>query len=125
MKEEDNIFKKVGRENPFGVPNGYFDSLTQQVMSQLPEKETPALTVRRIPTRWERLKPWFYMAAMFAGAALIIRVASTAFTPSVDVAVIENTEVEAASDEYISTIVNSAMLDDYSLYIYLSEATAE
>lgn len=28
MKEEDNILKKVGKENVFRVPDGYFENLT-------------------------------------------------------------------------------------------------
>ena len=39
MKEEDNILKKVGKENVFRVPDGYFENLTSEVMSRLPEKE--------------------------------------------------------------------------------------
>ena len=70
MKEEDNILKKVGKENVFRVPDGYFENLTSEVMSRLPEKETPAI-IKREPTKWERIKPWVYMTAMFAGAALI------------------------------------------------------
>ena len=29
MKEEDNLLKKVGTENPFRVPEGYFEGFTQ------------------------------------------------------------------------------------------------
>lgn len=38
MKEEDKILKKVGTENPFRVPDDYFENLTSEVMSRLPEK---------------------------------------------------------------------------------------
>ena len=76
MKEEDNILKRVGKENPFRVPDGYFEHLTSKVMDSLPEKEVPVL-LQREPTRWERIKPWLYMAAMFAGAALILRIATS------------------------------------------------
>ena len=30
MKEEDKILKKIGTENPFRVPNGYFEILLQR-----------------------------------------------------------------------------------------------
>ena len=39
MKEEDNILKKVGKENVFRVPDGYFENLTSEVMSRLPERK--------------------------------------------------------------------------------------
>ena len=76
MKEEDNILRKVGTENPFRVPEGYFEGLTSDIMNKLPEKEKVAF-VQKEPTMWDKVKPWIYMAAMFAGAALIIRVASS------------------------------------------------
>ena len=126
MKEEDNILKKVGTENAFRVPEGYFENFTSELMNRLPEKEKLAFEQKE-PTMWERVKPWAYMAAMFVGAALIIRVASTDHKPVTadDVAVTEvDTEV-VVSDEMIDVAVDRAMLDDYSLYVYLSDASVE
>ena len=68
MKEEDNILKKVGTENAFRVPEGYFENFTSELMNRLPEKEKLAFEQKE-PTMWERVKPWAYMAAMFVGAA--------------------------------------------------------
>lgn len=124
MKEEDNILKKVGKENGFRVPDGYFENLASEVMSRLPEKETPAMSERE-PTKWERIKPWVYMAAMFVGAALIIRVASTGRTPVDDRMAVDEAETEVVSDEYISAVLDNSMLDDYSLYVYLTDTEAE
>ena len=125
MKEEDNILKKVGKENVFRVPDGYFENLTSEVMSRLPEKETPAF-IKKEPTKWERIKPWLYMTAMFVGAALIIRVASADRTPATDQIAMDDTETtEVVSDEYISSVLDNSMLDDYSLYVYLTDAGAE
>lgn len=124
MKEEDSILKKVGKENGFRVPDGYFENLTSEVMSRLPEKETPAF-IKKEPTKWEKIKPWLYMTAMFAGAALIIRVASADRVPATDNIAMDEPETEVVSDEYISTVLDNSMLADYSLYVYLSDASAE
>ncbi len=74
---------------------------------------------------WDRVKPWAYMAAMFVGAALIIRVASSNHTP-VDTAgdrmVADDTEMEM---EYINIAVDNSMMDDYSLYVYLADSETE
>ena len=122
MKEEDKLMKKLGTENPFRVPEGYFESFTSDLMSRLPEKEKT--DVFREPTTWEKVRPWLYMAAMFVGAALIIRVASTGE------AVSEIRQQAAADDadvelEYISTAIENTMMDDYSLYVYLTDESAE
>ena len=114
MKEEDKIQKKIGTENPFRVPEGYFENLTSEVMNRLPEKEKL--------TAVQKVRPWLYMTAMFIGAALIIRVASSEHTPSVERMAADDTETEM---EYINMAVENSMLDDYSLYVYLADSDAE
>lgn len=124
MKEEDKLLKKIGTENPFRVPEGYFEGFTSDLMSRLPEKEKT--DVHREPTTWERVRPWLYMAAMFIGAALIIRVASPGETVSGG-----QQQQQIAADEsdiemeYIRTAIENTMMDDYSLYVYLSDENAE
>lgn len=120
MKEENEILKKVGTGNPFRVPEGYFEQLTADVMARLPEKATTDFPQER-PTLWTKMKPWVYMAAMFAGAALLIRVGSM-HVASPQLATAEEAEAETET-EYISTVVDNSMLDDYALYVYLTDAT--
>lgn len=124
MKEEDKLLKKIGTENPFRVPEGYFEGFTSDLMSRLPEKEKT--DVHREPTTWEKVRPWLYMAAMFIGAALIIRVAS----PGETVPNGQQQQQIAADEsdiemEYIRTAIENTMMDDYSLYVYLSDENAE
>ena len=124
MKEEDKLLKKIGTENPFRVPEGYFEGFTSDLMSRLPEKEKT--DIHREPTTWEKVRPWLYMAAMFIGAALIIRVASPGETVSNG-----QQQQQIAADEsdiemeYIRTAIENTMMDDYSLYVYLSDENAE
>ena len=124
MKEEDKLLKKIGTENPFRVPEGYFEGFTSDLMSRLPEKEKT--DVHREPTTWEKVRPWLYMAAMFIVAALIIRVASPGETVSNG-----QQQQQIAADEsdiemeYIRTAIENTMMDDYSLYVYLSDENAE
>lgn len=123
MKEEDTLLKKIGKEHSFKVPEGYFENLTSEVMNKLPEKEKVALMEE--PTAWTRMKPWVYMAAMFVGAALIIRVASSDHKAMTDEVTGIPAETEAVFDQMIDVAVDGAMMDDYSLYVYLSDAGAE
>jgi len=120
MKEEDKLIRKVGTGNPFTVPEDYFQNLTSEVMNKLPEKEN--VEVVKEVRLWDRIKPWTYMAAMFVGAALIIKVAQYNPNPLQDKEIAATTE-EYISDEYLDYSLNQAMFDDYSLYMYLSDAT--
>ncbi len=121
MREEENILKKVGTENPFKVPEGYFENLTSEIMAFIPE-ETPTKVVK-MPTLWDRMKPWAYMAAMFVGAAMLIRIGSSSNEPAItNQLALDDNKLEM---EYISTIVDGAMMDDYSLYMFLSDMNEE
>ena len=121
MREEENILKKVGTENPFKVPEGYFENLTSEIMAFIPE-ETPTKVVK-MPTLWDRMKPWANMAAMFVGAAMLIRIGSSSNEPAItNQLALDDNELEM---EYISTIVDGAMMDDYSLYMFLSDMNEE
>lgn len=125
MKEDDNILRKVGAGNSFKVPEGYFENLTSEVMNKLPERDKTALEEKE-PTLWERVKPWTYMAAMFIGAALIIRIASTDHKPATDeLYATEVADTEVVPDQYINAALDGSMLDDYSLYVYLSDSGEE
>lgn len=64
MKIEDKLKNEFGRETGFRVPDGYFDEVFDRISASLPEhsrKPAPQLT------RWQRVRPYIYLAAMFAG----------------------------------------------------------
>ena len=92
MKKIDDLKSK----DTFRVPEDYFDSLTDNIMSQLPKKE---LIEQELPsvTRWDKLKPLVYLAAVFIGAALIIRVMMPQKEKMIDLAT--NYNIEDVSDE--------------------------
>lgn len=72
MKKKENNPEQFNRENPFRVPEGYFENLTSQVMSKIPEQlveREPAKGISMI----DRIRPWLYLAAVFAGLLLCFR----------------------------------------------------
>ncbi len=123
MKEEDKLMKKFGTDNPFTVPDGYFDNLTEEIMSKLPEKESP-LEIKE-PSTWSKIRPWLYMAAMFIAILLPIRFMINRTTPEAPVLTATTVENEQLTDEYIDAILNHTMMDDYTLYKYLTEADTD
>ena len=125
MKEEDTLLKKIGKDNSFKVPDGYFANLTSEVMNRLPAEETNTIAESPV-SMWTKVKPLLYLAAMFVGAALIIRSFSVDNkpVPPADMAMGEE-ETEILSEEIIDYTLDRAMLDDYSLYVYLSDSDNE
>lgn len=121
-KEETDLLKRCGTENPFTVPEGYFERFTEQLMEKLPEREAqpaPKLTL------WTRVKPWVYMAAMFCGLMLSVRMFVGEKQSQSPAATSETTDFTEVPDEYIDPIVNQTMMDDYTLYQYLTDADTE
>ncbi len=121
-KEETDLLKRCGTENPFTVPEGYFERFTEQLMEKLPEREAqpaPKLTL------WTRVKPWVYMAAMFCGLMLSVRMFVGEKQSQSPAAISETTDFTEVPDEYIDPIVNQTMMDDYTLYQYLTDADTE
>lgn len=70
MKKEENNLDRLKGTNPFTVPEGYMEGLTERIMSQLPEK--PEERAKRI-SLMDRVRPWLYMAAVFAGLGLFFK----------------------------------------------------
>lgn len=71
MKDERNNLESLKGKNPFSVPEGYLEGLTTQIMSQLPEK--PRTEQTKQISLMERVRPWLYMAAVFAGLGLFFK----------------------------------------------------
>jgi hypothetical protein len=124
MKEEDDILRRCGTGNPFKVPEGYLDNLSDRIMNSLPEKGTTARAVAKTEFRvWGNIRPWFYLAAVFVGLVFGI---NFMFHRSGDSSLKKNQQakvnIEQLSDQDVETIVANTHLDDYSLYEYLSDA---
>jgi len=70
MDKKRILLKDIAKVDPFKAPEGYFESFTNGIMSQLPD------VVQKDSIQanwWHRVRPWVYMAAMFAGIALMIQ----------------------------------------------------
>lgn len=77
--DELELKKMVGNRNPFRVPEGYFEQLTQQVMQQLPEREQHVAKQQSIAPQTNsqprahkvQMRPWLYAAACTALAMML------------------------------------------------------
>lgn len=115
MKEEQ-LKAHYGNKTPFRVPEGYFDDLSNRIMSQIPKEEFVMVHHRKSRT-------WMYAAAIFfallASASLISQyVYQPVPTTNVDMA---NVEMVQDSTTYIEDMVDYALISDAMIYYeYLS-----
>jgi len=120
MKSTDNKLDKIGKINPFKVPAGYFENFSDKMMSQLPEKE---IKEPQIISFWERMKPWVYMAAMFTGIMLMVKMfvnePQSSKILSEDVNNISISEIDDFNSYYQERIAYSS----YQQVFYIEEDT--
>ena len=118
MSAEDKILQKIGKKNPFTVPENYFENFTQELMDKLPAKE--AVLQTEAPTLWQRIKPWLYMAAMFCGIMLSVRI--FVGNPQQEEFPISQAEAEMLPEEEWENFMRRSFNDDYETYQFLTEA---
>jgi len=122
--EEKNLIEKVGKENPFRVPEGYFDTLASQIMAKV---EAEGVEARDIKTGKEKrakvvwLRPVLYAAASVC--ALFVSVVAYQSYSEQGVAaptqnVVANNQV--MMDEYFEEAADYVMLDNQDIYACLS-----
>lgn len=71
MRREDILKEKYGRDSGFTVPDNYFEELNTGIMGSLPAfLEAPRAADMSV---WQRIKPYVYLAAMFAGIWLMMQ----------------------------------------------------
>jgi len=110
-KEEQRIDELGGRNNPFRVPEGYFEQFDARLMARLPRTEKKAKEVRLMPRLWR-----------YAAAVLIIVGVGSAIVwnrqSSAPIAYNEDVEME----EYYNEALDYAMVDNMEIAAYLTEA---
>ncbi len=110
--EELYINNKMGRRNPFTVPDGYFDKLAAQVMEKLPEEKPRVALIKR-------LRPLLYAAA----CACLLFVSATIYRhATVEVqepARASLTKTTTTDDDYLEEAADYAMIDNYDIYACL------
>lgn len=74
MKTENSkILEKLGKDPGFIVPDNFFDDFNKKMAESLPEVK---ITEEEKPTMWVKVRPFIYMAAMFAGVWLMMNIFS-------------------------------------------------
>lgn len=111
MRKESDILEKAGGKDGMTVPEGFFESFAEQMAARLPENpEAEGTVILRPKTTWQKLRPYIYMAAMFAGIWCMLKM-FTMMTPAAGVDLsIDNNKV-----------LSSALSDDHFIYDYIND----
>ncbi len=77
MKEGKHILERIGHRDGMTVPEGYFADFAARMTASLPvteyEQSTSASAIAAKRTLWHRIRPYAYMAAMFAGVWCMLK----------------------------------------------------
>ncbi|MDE6278199.1 MAG: hypothetical protein K2M06_08850 [Muribaculaceae bacterium] len=124
MKQNTDILEKIRSANGgMTVPEGYFADFNRRMAASLPERpelEHPAAPAVDFPRRslWQRVRPYVYMAAMFAGIWLMLQLFNIVSHPG-DLRPMEANPVMAEAlgneDFMIDYIINDAGIDQWDI----------
>ena len=117
MKQEDtSLLTKYGKDPGFKVPENYFADFNKRMADMLPDVEITPIEVK--PTMWQRVKPFAYLAAMFAGVWCMMSVFShfngTGDNSGVGAVAEKLTDDKSNVDEFIM----SGSVSDYDIINY-------
>ena len=117
MKHEDStILNKYGKNPGFKVPENYFDDFNRRMADMLPDVEITPIDVK--PSMWQRVKPFAYMAAMFAGVWCMMSVFSH-FTASGNLDSVRAVAEEMGDDNSnVEEFIMSGAVSDYDILNY-------
>lgn len=114
-------FQLPPSRNPFTVPEGYFDTLTERIMRQIPE-ETTTQKVVTLPL-WRRYG--FRAAAAVIGiimglGALALFNQNAILTPQDNATATIETVGTSQQTDAIDQVADYLMCDNHDMYAYLS-----
>ena len=119
MKEEDYLIERVGKENPFRVPEGYFDTLASQVMARVDAEPAVVRPVRKAKSVW--LRPVFYAAAsvcaLFVCATVWLSQGTSETTASSQLSTVSS---PLSSPDAFDEAADYVMIDNQDIYACLS-----
>ncbi len=86
MKDDKHILEQLGHRDGITVPEGYFADFAARMTASLPvtEYEQSASAPAFVPKRtwWQRVRPYAYMAAMFAGVWCMLKMFTMITVPA-------------------------------------------
>lgn len=124
MKKEDEILvRRYGRENPFKVPEGYFEDFTSRLMDNLPERNAK-VDVGNGKVKIGVVRKWLYAAACVCAVAICATAYLLIDSHDETSVVAEATGVQvggSSSDDYFDDAADYAMMDNQDMYLCMMD----
>ncbi len=124
-KDERIIEKRFGRQAPFKVPEGYFDSFASRLMESLPERPLPvanAPSAVEIPLSLRHRPMWKRWASVAAGVCAVVFGASVYMHQgSASKSIVAGSQESTAGYTAMDAMADYAMFDTQDMYAYMSE----
>jgi hypothetical protein len=112
---DKDILSKLDHKDGLTVPEGYFADFAERMTASLPPRpELEQPTIIRPQTLWQRVRPYAYMVAMFAGVWCMLKMFSTmSSTPEKNAIDTNPVLAQAASNEQF---IDEYFIDDVNQY---------
>jgi hypothetical protein len=122
--KEDLIIENVSKQNPFRVPEGYFDTLADQIMAKVDESASGVVVPlkedkKKKPARVVWLRPVLYAAASVC-ALFISVVAYQSYSDSPTAAPTATMAESQSMDYSFDEAADYLMIDNQDIYACLS-----
>ncbi len=110
------------KENPFRVPEGYFDSLSQRVMDNIPNNQVVIMPVNeRSPFKgWRKYAAAAAVVAALFGAGLFYNNADSGLSQGQNEAGNAVAVANSSTDDNFDAVADYIMADECDLYAYMS-----
>jgi hypothetical protein len=120
MKTLDEL-KRTGRPNPFKVPDGYFESLSEGIMARI-EEQSQHVSVSAPPQHKSiRIMPWIWSTAVAACAVVALLLFNKPESNDQPLMAGNSTQqTEAYSEAYQQEVLDYAMVNNSDIENYLA-----
>jgi hypothetical protein len=123
MKREINdILQQADRRDGMTVPDGFFADFAAKMEREIDARPAPEWEEPAPRTFWQKVRPYVYMAAMFAGIWCMLQMFNVVGGGSAPISPSNNPVLAAAvTDDNFLYDNNYIDVDDYDLYDQLYE----
>ncbi len=118
---KQDILSKLGKDSGFKIPENYFEEFTSKMDKIIPEHEIiPEIR----PTIWNKLRPYIYLTAMFAGIWCMMWIFNDIADTSADNRYNSTIVAGFQYEDNINEFILHGDISEYDIYTYEDSVAA-